>query len=220
MPKAIINGAGIEYREAGSGYPLLWCHELGGSLENWRGQVEFFSRFYRVISYNARGYPPSDVPEDVKEYSQEIAVADAYELLRHLGIDNAYVGGLSMGGATALQMGLTHPEMTRALVVAGVGTGATYPEVFLEQAEAMAAGLDTSGMESMRDYAGGGGGVQQKQKTPGGGEKSRDLPAAPPPLGRANTIRGVQARRPPLYAHEEQLKRLQVPTLVIVGDED
>ena len=119
MPRAEVNGVGLEYAEAGSGYPLLWCHELAGSMERWRAQVSFFSRFYRVITYNARGYPPSDVPPEPDSYSQDIAVADAFGLLKDLGIDEAHVGGLSMGGTTALNFGLQHPETAKSLIVAG-----------------------------------------------------------------------------------------------------
>src|SRR5262245_28479536 len=99
MPHALINGVQIAYEEAGSGFPLLWCHEFAGSMESWAPQVHYFSRRYRVITYNARGYAPSEVPSDPAAYSQDIAVEDIYGLLRHLGISQAYVGGLSMGAS-------------------------------------------------------------------------------------------------------------------------
>ena len=99
LPIAHVNGVDLAYEEYGQGFPLIWVHEFAGSMESWLPQVNFFSRRYRVIVYNARGYPPSTVPADVAAYSQDHAVEDLYELLKHLGIKQAHVGGLSMGGS-------------------------------------------------------------------------------------------------------------------------
>jgi len=93
-----------------------------------RSEVNFFARRYRVITYAARGYPPSDVPEDPAAYSQDIVVEDLYLLLKHLGIDQAYIGGLSMGGTVALNFAIAHPEMCRAVIAAVTGSGPTNRE--------------------------------------------------------------------------------------------
>ena len=50
--------------ETGTGYPIVFVHEFGSDHREWEPQVRWFSRAYRCITYNARGYPPSDVPED------------------------------------------------------------------------------------------------------------------------------------------------------------
>ena len=102
MPIAHVNGVDLAYEEHGEGFPLIWVHEFAGSRESWLPQVNFFSRRYRVIVYNARGYPPSAVPADVSKYGQDYAVEDLYGLLKHLGIKQAHVGGLSMGGSCTL----------------------------------------------------------------------------------------------------------------------
>jgi pimeloyl-ACP methyl ester carboxylesterase len=99
VPIAHVNGVDLAYEEYGDGFPLIWVHEFAGSKESWLPQVNFFSRRYRVIVYNARGYPPSTVPADVAAYSQDHAVEDLYRLLKHLGIEQAHIGGLSMGGS-------------------------------------------------------------------------------------------------------------------------
>ena len=119
------DGVNIHYEVAGAGIPLLFAHEFAGDITSWEPQVNFFTRRYRVITYCHRGYPPSDVPEDPEAYSQDRLVADAKGLLDHLGIDQAYMAGLSMGAATALSFAIAHPETTRALVVASTGTGST-----------------------------------------------------------------------------------------------
>ena len=97
MPKVLIDGVRIHYEVHGEGTPLVWSHEFAGDHRSWRHQVAFFSRGYRVVTYNARGYPPSDVPTDPDAYSQELAVEDLRGLLEHLSIESAHVGGLSMG---------------------------------------------------------------------------------------------------------------------------
>ena len=70
MPKAMINGVNLYYEVTGEGFPLVWSHEFAGAYESWEPQVRFFSRQYRVVTYNDRGYPPSDVPEDPEAYSR------------------------------------------------------------------------------------------------------------------------------------------------------
>ena len=71
MPYAQSAGAKLYFEEAGSGHPLLFVHEFAGDHRSWEAQMRFFARRYRCIAYNARGYPPSDVPEDVTSYRQE-----------------------------------------------------------------------------------------------------------------------------------------------------
>jgi hypothetical protein len=71
MPHAPSAGARLYYEEVGSGHPLLFVHEFAGDHRSWEAQLRFFARRYRCIAYNARGYPPSDVPDDVESYRQE-----------------------------------------------------------------------------------------------------------------------------------------------------
>src|SRR5918911_4765422 len=125
MPRATTDdGMQLYYEETGQGFPLLFIHEFAGDCRSWEPQVRAFGRRYRCIAYNARGYPPSDVPEDPAAYSQARAVADVVAVLDGLGVERAHVVGLSMGGFATLHLGLRHPERARSLVVAGVGYGA------------------------------------------------------------------------------------------------
>jgi len=220
MPKALLNRVHIYYEETGQGFPLVWCHEFAGSMESWEAQVRFFSRRYRVITYNARGYPPSDVPEDPEAYSQEQVVEDLYRLLRHLNIDQAYVGGLSMGGSVTLNFGLEHPEMARALIVAGAGSGSTNPEALREQADEFARRLEAHGMAGLEEYLRGPARIQLLRKDPRGWAEFAELFSDHSPIGSAHTLQGFVARRPTIFALEDRLRNLQVPTLIIVGDED
>ena len=56
------DGVKLHYEEAGTGTPVVFVHEFAGDLRSWEPQLRYFSRRYRCIAYNARGYPPSDVP--------------------------------------------------------------------------------------------------------------------------------------------------------------
>ncbi len=220
MPKALIDGVDIYYESHGDGFPLVWCHEFAGDYRSWEDQVRFFSRRYRVITYNARGYPPSDVPDDPDAYSQERSVDDLKGLLDHLGIESAHVGGLSMGGSVALHFGIKYPEMARSLIVAGAGTGSVDPEAFRRTANGLAQQMETHGMQAMSDYAKGPVRVQLMSKDPIGWERFARQFMSHSSAGSSRTFRGFQARRAPVFDLERELRALNVPTLIMFGDED
>ena len=221
MPKALINGVHLYYEVTGQGFPLVWSHEFAGGYESWDAQVKLFSQHYRVITYNARGYPPSDVPTDPQAYSQEQSVDDLYRLLEYLNIQQAYVGGLSMGGNVALNFGLTHPEMAAALIVAGAGSGSTDPQLFARQTEEFATRMEQEGVGTWAEaYTEGPTRVQLRRKDIKGWEAFRRGFLGHSALGSALTFRRVQGKRKTIYALEQALRKLQVPTLIIIGDED
>src|SRR5258708_15817939 len=130
----------LYYEAGGSGFPVVFVHEFAGDYRSWESQVRYFARCYRCITYNARGYPPSDVPADDERYSQDRARDDIRAVLDALKIDKAHIVGLSMGGFAALHFGFTYPRRVRSLVVAGCGYWAAphHREQFAEEAEAAA----------------------------------------------------------------------------------
>src|SRR2546430_13123516 len=89
MPFASANGASLYYEATGAGFPLVFVHEFGGDYRSWEPQVRYFSRRHLCVTYNARGYPPSDVPKEPSAYSQAIATDDLVSVLRHLRIPSA-----------------------------------------------------------------------------------------------------------------------------------
>lgn len=220
MPLAPVNGIELYYEEHGAGFPLVFSHEFAGDYRSWNQQVNFFSRRYRVITYNARGYPPSDVPTSIDDYTQAQSVDDLKGLLDHLNIDLAHIAGLSMGGNVALNFGLTYPEMARSLVVAGTGAGSTDPEAFRVNVNSRADAMREGGMEAMDDYSNSNTRAQLLRKDPLGFEEFRQGLMEHSPVGSALTFAGVQGRRPTIFALEEQMKALRVPTLIMTGDED
>lgn len=213
----------LYYEESGSGVPLLFIHEFAGDLRGWEPQLRAFARRYRCIAYNARGYPPSGVPEAQSSYSQELAVTDALAVLDHAGVDETHVVGLSMGGFTALHLGMRYPERVRSLVVAGCGYG-SHParaESFREECSAIASAFESEGADRLAvRYASGPARVQFQNKDPRGWAEFAARLAEHAVAGAAATIRGVQRDRPLLYDLRDELAAVAAPTLVITGDED
>jgi pimeloyl-ACP methyl ester carboxylesterase len=223
MPFAVTDdNVKLYYEETGEGTPILFIHEFADDLRSWDAQMSYFGRNYRCIAYNARGYPPSDVPDTPKQYSQLRAAEDARDVLRHLGIEKAHIVGLSMGGFAALHFGLNFPEMSRSLVVAGCGYGAggDRDQWRKETAEIAAIFLE-KGMEAVGEfYTLGPTRVQFQNKDPRGHAAFVGRWNEHSALGAANTFIGVQGERPSLYDLQEEMAALDVPTYIMTGDED
>lgn len=218
---AADDGVNIYYQVTGRGLPLIFAHEFAGDITSWEPQVNYFARRYRVITYCHRGYPPSDVPEEPGAYSQERLVADMRELLTHLEVERAYIAGLSMGASTALRFAIAHPDMCRALIVASTGTGSTDQERHLEAWRQNVQRLQSEGIGGLADeYASGPTRIQFQRKDPVGWEKFRAGLAAHSAMGSALMTQGVQLKRPTVFQLEENMRRLTMPTLLMVGDED
>ena len=96
------DGVKLYYEEAGSGTPILFVHEFAGDYRSWEPQVRYFSRRYRCITYSARGYLPSEVPEGLEHYSQEHWREDVRSMLEGLKLPKAHIVGLSMGAFATL----------------------------------------------------------------------------------------------------------------------
>ena len=217
------DGVRLYYEETGSGRTIIFVHEFAGDMRSWEPQMRHFGRSYRCISYNARGYPPSDVPPEHTSYSQARAVDDIKAVLDAAGADDAHVIGLSMGGFATLHFGFRHPKRARSLCVGGCGYGAE-PEQsdrFKDEAEATAKILLSGSMDAFAEaYGHGPTRVQFENKDPRGFAEFKLMLAEHSALGSANTQLGVQRARPSLYTLIDEMKKLKVPTLIITGDED
>ena len=210
------------YEESGSGVPVVFVHEFAGDYRSWETQMRHFARSYRCIAYNARGYPPSDVPADGERYSQDRARDDIRAVLDTLKIDKAHIVGLSMGGFAALHFGFTYTERARSLVVAGCGYGAApnQRQQFAAEAEAAARKFEEGMAKAVEAYALGPTRVQFQNKDPRGWQEFAHQLAEHSSEGSARTLRGVQKRRPSLFDLVDRMKAITVPTLVMTGDED
>ncbi|GLI21417.1 pimeloyl-ACP methyl ester carboxylesterase [Xanthobacter flavus] len=217
------DGVKLYYEEAGSGTPVILVHEFAGDLRSYETQLRYLGKRYRVIAFNARGYPPSDVPPDVSSYSQARAADDIASVMDGLGIAKAHVIGLSMGGFATLHFGIRHHDRALSLCIGGCGYGAELEEQarFQSEADTIAAYISEVGMPTFAErYAYGPTRVQFENKDMRGFLEFKQILASHDAVGSANTQRGVQRFRPSLYTLVEEMKRITAPTLVITGDED
>lgn len=223
MALASSNGVKLYVESTGSGTPIVFVHEFAGDHRNWENQVRFFSRRFRCITYNARGYPPSDVPESIEHYGQSHAVEDIANVMRHCGVKKAHIVGLSMGGYATVNFGIAHPGMARSLVIAGAGHGSDPEkrEQFLRDSAELADRLVTLGMqEGIVHYANSAIRRRYKEKDPRGFEEFNRQFAEHSALGSSLTTRGYQMRRSTIYELESKLKEMSVPSLIVTGDDD
>jgi pimeloyl-ACP methyl ester carboxylesterase len=224
MPYALTeDGVRLYFEEVGSGNPLIFVHEFAGDYRSWEPQMRHFGQRYRCIAFNARGYPPSAVPESETSYSQSRAADDIRSILDQLRIDRAHIVGLSMGGFATLHFGFRHPTRALSLCIAGCGYGAEPDERdrFRAEATAIADFIKSAGMAAFADkYAYGPTRVQFENKDPRGHAEFKRMLAEHSALGSANTQLGVQRQRPSLYDLVEDMKRLKAPALIVTGDED
>jgi pimeloyl-ACP methyl ester carboxylesterase len=225
MPKAFVNGVNLYYEVTGKGVPLVLGHEFCADYESWDHQVRFLQRRYQVITYNARGWPPSDVPTKPTDYSWEHGLEDLYQLLRYLNIKQAYIGGLSLGGYVSLAFGIAYPEMAKGLNMAATGAGAFYDKDKRKEwenfYESYAQKIETQGMQALKDeYANEAKRIQLRHKDPKGWEKYYDALGRHSDIGSANTIRRFIIPRPTVFELKAKLKQIKVPSLILTGDED
>jgi len=217
------DGVKLYYEEAGSGTPILFVHEYSGDWRSWEPQMRFFSRRHRCITYSFRGYPGSDVPDKAAMYGQKFAVGDARHMLDHLKIDKAHVVGLSQGAFATAHFGRLHADRAFSLTLAGVGSGAGREghEQFKKDARTTAEHIRKDGMAK---YANGlttnPTRSRFKQKDPRGFAEFVKQLSEHPDIGAANTMAEYQGKRPSLYDFEDEFAKLDVPTLIICGDED
>ena len=223
--RTVITSDGVELHteSTGRGDAILFVHEYAGDHRSWEPQVRRFSRSHRCIAYAARGYSPSQVPADVCAYSQQHAVDDAVAVLNGLGVQEADVVGISMGGFAGLHLAMQHPARVRSLVIAGTGYGAHPAEAprFHKECEAIARQIQEAGIESFaRRYLSGPARVQFQNKDPRGWEELVRQLGEHPVDGAVRTMRGVQRQRPLLYSLEAELSAIEAPVLILAGDED
>ena len=124
MTKARVNGIELAYEVYGEGSPLVLSHGFTATKEMWDGQIGPFSEKYRVVVYDVRGHGESEAPPvDDPGYTLDTFVEDQRALMAHLGIEAAYVGGLSLGGMIAMRFALKYPTQTRALLLCDTSPG-------------------------------------------------------------------------------------------------
>lgn len=206
MSKADINGIEMHYQEYGEGDAIVFCHGAGGNLLSWWQQIPYFSKSYRCVAIDHRGFGRSLDTADAP--GRSMFVEDLRALLDHLGIDSAHLVAQSMGGWTCLGLTVEHPERVKSLVMADTPGGVAEPELqqaFAAFREAQAA-TEEIGVRAL------GRGFQQRNP---------DL---------ANLYLQISRTNPPRIPFVTEglaggpmasdLANVTTPTLFIVGEED
>ena len=206
MARARLNGIEIDYEVSGSGPAVLLSHGYSATRRMWDGQHRALEGRYTVISWSMRGHGETESPDDPALYSEEHTVGDMRALLRHVGVERAIVGGLSLGGYASLGFSLAHPEMVRALVICDSGPGYRNAEAraaWNQRAHERAAELEARGLDTL-------GGRSREVREAAGFHRSAQ--------GLAHAARGMLAQRDSRVI--DGIPSITVPTLVIVGDQD
>ena len=217
------DGVRLYVCDEGEGTPVLFLHEFAGDHRSWEPQIAGLRDRYRCIAFSARGYLPSEVPCGVGSYSYTAHRHDAISVLDALGVERAHIVGLSMGGFTALQLGIHRPERVQSLVVAATGSGAdpAHRAEFHSEAERIAEGFLREGSAAMARRLGlGPSRVQLKNKNEECwrqfvqhlGEHSEE--------GSALTSLGFLRLRPSLWDIADEISHISAATLLLNGDED
>ena len=220
MPTANVNGISIYYESHGIGFPLVFAYGIGGNTTEWEPQIPAFSQFYRFIVWDPRGHAKSESPPSVDHYTQEIFAQDLEGLLDHLGIEQAYVGGLSMGGGIATRFTILHPQRVAALLIIDSfsASGLETPPENRRMREEIIRLTETEGMLAVAEYS----------------MKNNPNISRTAALGKEQEHRIRQmylALNPVGYAHSTRmilnavfdaslLEEIEVPTLVLAGQED
>ncbi len=220
MPLLSVNGVDIYYEQYGEGPPLVLCHEFASDYRGWKNQVNYFSRRYRVVTYNHRGFPPSAVPARDSDYELNNHVEDLRQLMLGLGSDKAHIAGFASGAHVALHLGLAYPSMVKSLVLGGAGSGLGNPR-FSEVSARFADRIATVGVEALIDNIGAAPHrLAYRRKDQKGWEEFLNGMRSYSPVGAASVMRVSIGRRKPVSALEVELKKLDVPVLVLLGDQD
>jgi len=222
---SVADGVKLYVEAIGSGTPVVFVHEYAGDYRSWEPQVRHFCRQHRCVTYSQRGYPPSDVPSDPARYSQDIARDDVIAVMDALGIDKAHVVGHSMGGYTALHVGIRYPRRCLSVTAAGCGWGSSADAGKRDAMRAIAAETgkmfaDEGIVSAAAKYADAPMRQAFKNKDPRGWSEFARMLSEHSAVGHAHTMLNLQLKRPTLWEMEGELKQFSVPLLVIVGDED
>jgi pimeloyl-ACP methyl ester carboxylesterase len=116
MPELTVNGARIHYEEVGSGpETLVFSHGLLMSGEMFREQVAAFKDRYRCITFDHRGQGKSEVTPG--GYDMDSLTEDAAVLIRELDAAPCHFAGLSMGGFVGMRLAVRYPELLQSLIL-------------------------------------------------------------------------------------------------------
>ena len=214
------DGVGIYYEEHGGGEPVLLAYGIGGNAGMWQPNVAALAARHRLVLWEPRGHARSDSPEDPARVTFAHWVLDLRDLMDHLGLRRAVVGGLSLGGGIATRFALAHPERVRALVAVDSSSAAGLP-LSVANLVMRARSIEVTlggGMDAMAEFS-----IASNPNVAGRlklDPQARDEVFAMyrmlTPVGYANALRALLQ----MDYIAERLPEIAAPTLLVCGDED
>jgi pimeloyl-ACP methyl ester carboxylesterase len=203
-----------------AGAPLVLAYGIGGNTDMWDVNVSALAAAHRVILWEPRGHARSDSPEDPAKVSFARWVLDLRDVLDHLRLRRAHVGGLSLGAGIATRFTLRFPRRVTSLLVTNSSSAAGLPlsvDNIVMRAQSIKVTLE-KGMDAMAEFA--------MEANPNLVERLRIDPRAREefyeeyrrltPIGYANALRALLA----MDHITDELSRIRVPVLLIGGDRD
>lgn len=201
--------------------PLVLLHAFPYSSRMWGPQKELREHGFDVFAYDLYGFGESDASSAPAQYSIELLVDDLHLFLTDVVGRPAIVCGLSLGGYVTLRAALKDTAGMRGIILADTGAGSDDPEPFKAEVEEWASAYEALGVEHFLD---------KLLLDPLFGDSRSLGPEVFNAMmavirensatGVVNTARHVIASRTPVYAFESALRKLEVPTLVMVGGSD
>jgi 3-oxoadipate enol-lactonase len=206
-----INGALTNYEVKGQGETVLFIHGLGGTLNIWHNQVQQLSRYYQTVTYDLTGSGRTETTD--APYSMETWGQDILALMEELSIEKAHLVGHSMGTVIAQHFAIEHPD--RVLSLTFVGGIVEIPEAGKAGLEQRAKTVLEQGMDPVGEaICDAGLSAHTKATNTAVVGFVRELMQRNDPAGYAASCRALAA------AKAIDHSAVQVPVLVVVGDED
>jgi pimeloyl-ACP methyl ester carboxylesterase len=222
MPYArASDGIKLYYEEHGrAGTPLVLAYGIGGNTEMWDVNVAALSAVHRLVLWEPRGHARSDSPEDPARVSFARWTLDLKDLLDHLRIRRAHVGGLSLGGGIATRFTLRYPGRVRSLLVTNSSSASGLPlsvDNLVMRAQSIKITLE-QGMDAMAEFAmrANPNLVERLRIDPGARAEFYEEYRRLSPIGYANALRALLA----MDHITGELPKIRVPVLLIGGDRD
>lgn len=215
--KVNASGISINYEIEGQGENLILIHGAFDDLNMWYNQVPVFSKDYRVITYDIRGFGKTESRET--EYSVLLFAEDLYQFTKAIGIESTFCIGFSLGGSIAVQLAIDHPELVKALVLSNSSAGlaiATPPPKALERGQQILELLDKGDIGAAAELmASAAFSPDFKSKNPVEFEKLVKSKLQNDPYKLAQVMRSLRGG-----AGAPDISRLKCPTLIIIGEYD
>jgi pimeloyl-ACP methyl ester carboxylesterase len=212
--KATLDGFEIEYDVRGSGPAVVLLHAFPLGQFMWDGQVDVLAQRHRVVRFDARGFggtPPGGGPLTMDRIADDTAA-----LMDHVGIETAVVGGCSMGGYAAFAFVRRHRARLAGLVLQDTRAGADTAEARANRAALASQVLEEGAVAAANAFLPRLVGETTQRENPELVARLHGRILATSPVGIAQALHGLGTRAD----SRETLATIDVPTLVVVGEED